>query len=221
MHHLMGAREVADEIGVSRQRVHQLLARDDFPRPTAMLASGPVWESAEVAAWAALQRATGRPRQVETQALPLDVLDGLPPHVLRPGAQVAGHDCRLQPAGGAWSVRCSCGWRERGDTRGEALNSGALHVRHAWPIMLPRQPNESGRDWAVRVQKAWLAADSTREEIWIRLGMGEPIQPGEEIPVMTPEYRRADDRCEVLANNMELAHAAMRQESSLNDQIDS
>jgi prophage regulatory protein len=55
-HHLMGAVEVAKFLGVSRQRVHQLAARPDFPRPAAELTAGKVWESTAIEAWHAAQR---------------------------------------------------------------------------------------------------------------------------------------------------------------------
>lgn len=55
MHHLMGSAEIAERLGVTRQRVGQLAsAYDDWPAPVAALASGKVWESADVEAW--LQR---------------------------------------------------------------------------------------------------------------------------------------------------------------------
>jgi predicted DNA-binding transcriptional regulator AlpA len=53
----MGVAEVAELLGVSRQRVTQLAKVDGFPAPTSRLASGPVWESADVERWA---RETGR-----------------------------------------------------------------------------------------------------------------------------------------------------------------
>lgn len=56
-HHLMGAAEVAEFLQISRQRVLQLRQRPDFPEPVSVLASGPVWESADVERWA---RETGR-----------------------------------------------------------------------------------------------------------------------------------------------------------------
>lgn len=56
-HHLMGVAEVAALLGVSRQRVTQLAKTDGFPSPASKLASGPVWESADVEKWA---RETGR-----------------------------------------------------------------------------------------------------------------------------------------------------------------
>lgn len=55
--HLMGAVEIADMLGVSRQRVHQLAAAPTFPAPIAELAAGKVWERAAVEEWA---RRTGR-----------------------------------------------------------------------------------------------------------------------------------------------------------------
>ena len=60
MHHLMGISEIADLLGVSRQRAHQLTQRSGFPAPAARLSSGPVWESAEVDTWAKQNPRPGR-----------------------------------------------------------------------------------------------------------------------------------------------------------------
>jgi predicted DNA-binding transcriptional regulator AlpA len=49
---LMGAAEIAALLGVSRQRIQQLISRPDFPRPAAVLAMGKVWHTDEVKAWA-------------------------------------------------------------------------------------------------------------------------------------------------------------------------
>lgn len=50
---LLGASDVARLLGVSRQRVYQLLEeRADFPRPAAALARGSVWRRHDVEAWA-------------------------------------------------------------------------------------------------------------------------------------------------------------------------
>lgn len=54
---LLGAAEIAELLGISRQRVDQLAAGEDFPKPTAVLAAGRIWKRGEVEAWA--QR-TGR-----------------------------------------------------------------------------------------------------------------------------------------------------------------
>ena len=48
----MGLTEIAQLLGVSRQRVHQLSKADGFPEPTAVLAAGPVWETVAVEKWA-------------------------------------------------------------------------------------------------------------------------------------------------------------------------
>ena len=56
-HHLVGATEIAKLLGLTRQRVHQLAALDDFPRPTAILSSSIIWEREAVEEWA---RRTGR-----------------------------------------------------------------------------------------------------------------------------------------------------------------
>lgn len=56
MHHLMGTAEIARRLGVSRQRVQQLVARPDFPKPTSELDMGKVWESADIEAWIRVNR---------------------------------------------------------------------------------------------------------------------------------------------------------------------
>ena len=48
---LMGAQEIADRLGVSRQRVTQLTARPDWPAPVATLALGRVWRSEDIERW--------------------------------------------------------------------------------------------------------------------------------------------------------------------------
>jgi prophage regulatory protein len=57
VHHLVGAQEVAEMLGISRQRLTQLASRPDFPPPVAELAQGRVWETAAIREWA---RKTGR-----------------------------------------------------------------------------------------------------------------------------------------------------------------
>lgn len=62
--HLVGLSEIATILGVSRQRVGQLVRDyDDFPPPVAELASGRIWETAAVEAWANAHpvRPPGRP----------------------------------------------------------------------------------------------------------------------------------------------------------------
>ncbi len=62
--HLVGLSEIAAMLGVSRQRAGQIVRDyDDFPAPVAELASGRIWETAAVEAWAEAHpvRPPGRP----------------------------------------------------------------------------------------------------------------------------------------------------------------
>ncbi len=62
--HLVGLSEIATMLGVSRQRAGQIVGDyDDFPPPVAELASGRIWETETVEAWANAHpvRPPGRP----------------------------------------------------------------------------------------------------------------------------------------------------------------
>jgi hypothetical protein len=63
MPELMSAAEIADQLGVRRQRVHQLRHTTNFPVPLAELRGGAVWDAAAVRKFAAgWERKPGRPR---------------------------------------------------------------------------------------------------------------------------------------------------------------
>jgi predicted DNA-binding transcriptional regulator AlpA len=52
-HHLVGVAEVAEMLGVSRQRVNQLVQEEaDFPEPEATLAAGRIWLRSTIETWA-------------------------------------------------------------------------------------------------------------------------------------------------------------------------
>ncbi|MEU4239707.1 AlpA family phage regulatory protein [Actinoplanes sp. NPDC026619] len=55
---LAGAHEVRELLGVSRQRVYQLAARSDFPKPVATLAQGKLWLLGDIERWLADRRGT-------------------------------------------------------------------------------------------------------------------------------------------------------------------
>ena len=60
MHHLVGVAEIADMLGVSKQRVDQLLRSDSkFPVPEVHLSAGRVWKRSDIEEWA---REVGRLR---------------------------------------------------------------------------------------------------------------------------------------------------------------
>lgn len=48
---LYGLTEIAREVGVSRQAIHQQLQRGSLPKPVAQLAMGPVWTEGQVRKW--------------------------------------------------------------------------------------------------------------------------------------------------------------------------
>lgn len=53
MEEVMAAAEIADYLGISRQRVAILVERPDFPPPLAHLSVGRIWRTADVRRWAA------------------------------------------------------------------------------------------------------------------------------------------------------------------------
>ena len=60
---LAGEAEVAEMLGVSRQRLSVLRERPDFPAPVVHLAAGPVWRKRDLTTFASgWQRRPGRPR---------------------------------------------------------------------------------------------------------------------------------------------------------------
>ncbi len=63
--HLVSRVEIAQMLGVSPQRVHQLLQTGDFPEPVADLAIGKVWRREDIEAWAERTGRTSRPAEGE------------------------------------------------------------------------------------------------------------------------------------------------------------
>ena len=56
---LVGPKEVADLLGVSRQRVTQLARQPGFPKPVAVLKAGKIWDADEIRAWAERRKQQG------------------------------------------------------------------------------------------------------------------------------------------------------------------
>lgn len=50
---LAGRTELAEMLGVSRQRARQLTERPDFPAPVAVMRRGPIWRVEDLEHWAA------------------------------------------------------------------------------------------------------------------------------------------------------------------------
>ncbi|GAA1619522.1 helix-turn-helix transcriptional regulator [Actinoplanes couchii] len=53
MNEVMAAAEIAEYLGVTRQRVAVLVERADFPAPIAHLSVGRIWRITDVREWAA------------------------------------------------------------------------------------------------------------------------------------------------------------------------
>lgn len=53
--------DLAEMLGISRQRARTLTERDGFPAPVAVLRTGPVWRLEDLQAWAAKVGRTLRP----------------------------------------------------------------------------------------------------------------------------------------------------------------
>lgn len=61
---LVGVAEIADMLGVTRQRASALQTRQGFPHPVAVLRSGPVWRKGDLSTFVEQwTRAPGRPRR--------------------------------------------------------------------------------------------------------------------------------------------------------------
>jgi predicted DNA-binding transcriptional regulator AlpA len=48
----MGAAEIAELLGISRQRTQQIVNKAGFPTPVAELAMGKIWDATAVREWA-------------------------------------------------------------------------------------------------------------------------------------------------------------------------
>lgn len=69
---LVGVKEVASALGVSKQRVSELSRRPTFPHPIAVLAAGPVWDRHAIARYLDRwpRRRTGRPAKPAMEHAP-------------------------------------------------------------------------------------------------------------------------------------------------------
>lgn len=62
---LVGVAEVADLLGVSKQRIGQLDQENArFPKPVVRLACGPIWSLDDIEVFAAIERPVGAPKQL-------------------------------------------------------------------------------------------------------------------------------------------------------------
>jgi prophage regulatory protein len=66
----VGAHEIRDMLGVSRQRVYQLAGQPGFPKPVATLAQGKIWLIADIESWISVHRTAPRARRAKPAAAP-------------------------------------------------------------------------------------------------------------------------------------------------------
>lgn len=59
----VGRRDLAERWGITRQRLAQLTALQDFPQPVGKIDGRPVWLLAECEAWRAARPRAGRPKR--------------------------------------------------------------------------------------------------------------------------------------------------------------
>lgn len=63
---LMGVHEIAEFLGISKQRVNQLSwNHSSFPDPVAALACGPIWDADAIREFKLVHRKPGRPKGVK------------------------------------------------------------------------------------------------------------------------------------------------------------
>lgn len=66
---VVGTAEIAELLGVTKQRASVITQREDFPKPIVKLASGPVWRAGAVATFKeGWSRKPGRPRSPQTSS---------------------------------------------------------------------------------------------------------------------------------------------------------
>jgi prophage regulatory protein len=68
--YLMGAREIEDRLGVSRQRVYQLARSPGFPEPYDEVAMGKLWRIEDIEAWIREKRPALHDTEVSHGATP-------------------------------------------------------------------------------------------------------------------------------------------------------
>ena len=77
------------------------------------------------------------------------------------------------------------------------------HLRNAWPVLIPRDPDETHLSWRERVAAAHRQAIEVGERLWHEHGMGDPVLPGQAFRSVPEVWSTADDRVTVLEHQLE------------------
>lgn len=121
---------------------------------------------------------------------------GPPPRAVSPSTRVQGHD----PTRDASKPFCSCGWQS-GIVNG--FQSVEEHLRTAWPVLVPRRPDELLDRWGERVAAQLDAAMRQRDALWRKYDLGRPVQPGGAPLILSPDYVAADELVQALTRQLE------------------
>lgn len=120
-----------------------------------------------------------------------------PPRRVEVWTTVPGHNV------GKSRAFCECGHQAPRDYGGTASEWRVQHLAEAWPVLVPRQPNESVGHWMDRTSDEYVAASQLETKLLERDGHGRGLQPGEKIPTISSDYAAAMDRVAVLEHQLE------------------
>jgi hypothetical protein len=102
---LVGIAEIANLLGVSRQRASELQTRDGFPAPVAVLRSGPVWRKGDLTSFAATwERKPGRPPS-QWQVIGVDDIQWAGKYPTKAAATLKARNILRTGGGGELTVR--------------------------------------------------------------------------------------------------------------------
>ncbi len=126
---------------------------------------------------------------------------GPPPRAVSPSTRVQGHS----PACDASRPACSCGWQSGIDNGFQSIEE---HLRTAWPVLVPRRPDELLDTWRGRVAARLDAATQERDDLWRKYNLGRPLQPGGATSTPSADYVAADELVQVLTWQLEEVDSA-------------
>ena len=144
---------------------------------------------------------------------PLAAADGVPPRHIEPWTQVSGHAVVANRP----QAFCACGERAPRDWKGTGREWREAHLREAWPILVPRQGDESYGSWLDRIALRHSEAVRAEDELYHQLGFDHPVEPGQPYPVITDEYAATGERVEVLKHQVDEVRAKTNERKGWSD----
>ena len=127
-----------------------------------------------------------------------------PPRHVEPWTRVVGHQVNSSPQSGIGprgsAAFCSCGERQADDR--PAQDWREEHLANAWPILIPREADESLAQWRDRLVAALAQAQQDADPETSRLLAAMDVRPGQPYPVISDFDLRAEERVEVLQHQL-------------------